>query len=65
MNPKRFDCAAPPQNLKGVVKTKVPIPGRPIVVLRPPAAGIRAVADVRSFASRYSELKDVVVCRTG
>jgi subtilisin family serine protease len=61
VNPKPFDCAAPPQNLKGVVKAKEPIPGRYIVVLKPPAVGIRAVADVRSFAARYSELKDVVV----
>lgn len=60
-NPKPFDCAAPPSNLRGVVKVKNPIPGRYIVVLKPPAVGTRAVADVRSFAAQYAELRDVVV----
>jgi subtilisin family serine protease len=61
MSPKPFDCAAPPEGLKGLVKVKNAIPGRYIVVLKQPARGIRAVADVRSFAARYSELKDVLV----
>ena len=60
MSPKPFDCAAPPQNLKGLVKVKSPIPGRYIVVLKPPASGARALADVRSFAARFSELRNVV-----
>ena len=60
-NPRPFDCAAPPANLKGVVKVKDPIPGRYVVVLKPPAVGTRAVADVRSFAASYAELRDVVV----
>jgi subtilisin family serine protease len=60
-NPRPFDCAAPPQNLRGVVKVKDPIPGRYIVVLKPPATGTRALADVRSFAARHAELRDVVV----
>jgi subtilisin family serine protease len=61
MNPRPFDCAAPPASLKGVVKVKNAIPGRYIVVLKPPAAGTRTVAEVRSFAASYSELRDVVV----
>ncbi len=61
MSPKPFDCAAPPQNLKGLVKVKSPVPGRYIVVLKPPASGTRALADVRSFAARYTELRNVVV----
>lgn len=60
VSPRPFDCAAPPQGLTGLVKVKDPIPGRYIVVLKPPARGTRALADVRSFAARYSELKDVV-----
>ena len=60
-NPRPFDCAAPPANLRGVVKVKDPIPGRYVVVLKPPAVGTRAVADVRSFAASYAELRDVVV----
>jgi len=60
-NPKPFDCAAPPQNLKGLVKVKNPIPGRYVVVLKPPAAGVRSVADVRKIAERYPEVKEVVV----
>ncbi len=60
-NPRPFDCAAPPQNLKGVVKVKNAIPGRYVVVLKPPAVGTRAVADVRAFAAQYAELRDVAV----
>jgi subtilisin family serine protease len=60
-NPKPFDCAAPPQNLRGVVKVKNPIPGRYLVVLKPPAVGARAVPDVRAFAAQFTELRDVVV----
>ncbi len=60
-NPRPFDCAAPPATLKGVVKVKNAIPGRYVVVLKPPAVGTRAVADVRSFAASYAELRDVVV----
>ena len=60
-NPRPFDCAAPPANLRGVVKVKNAIPGRYVVVLKPPAVGTRAVADVRAFAARYAELRDVVV----
>jgi subtilisin family serine protease len=59
-NPKPFDCANPPQSLKGVVKVKNPIPGRYVVVLKPPASGVRAAADVRSFAARFPDLRDVV-----
>ena len=59
--PRPFDCTAPPANLKGVVKVKNPIPGRYVVVLKPPAVGTRAAADVRSFAAQYAELRDVVV----
>jgi subtilisin family serine protease len=60
-NPRPFDCAAPPASLRGVVKVKNAIPGRYVVVLKPPAVGTRAVADVRSFAASYAELRDVVV----
>jgi subtilisin family serine protease len=60
MSPKPFDCAAPPQGLKGLVKVKNPIAGRYIVVLKPPASGARALADVRAFAARFSELRNVV-----
>ena len=60
-NPRPFDCAAPPANLKGVVKVKNAIPGRYVVVLKPPAVGTRAVADVRTFAASYAELREVVV----
>jgi subtilisin family serine protease len=60
-NPTPFDCANPPQNLRGLVKVKNPIPGRYVVVLKLPAVGTRAAADVRSFAAQYSELRDVVV----
>jgi len=48
-NPRPFDCANPPQSLKGLVKVKNRIPGRYIVVLRPTAAGARAVSDVRAI----------------
>ncbi len=58
---KPFDCAAPPQNLKGVVKVNAPIPGRYVVVLKPPAAGVRSVSEVRKIAERYPEARDVVV----
>lgn len=58
---KPFDCEAPPQRLEGLVKVKEPIPNRYIVVLKQPARGIRAAAEVRSFAARYPEMKDVVV----
>ncbi len=60
-NPKPFDCANPPQNLKGVVKVKNRVPGRYIVVLKPTAAGARAVSEVRAFAAQYAEARDVVV----
>ena len=60
-NPKPFDCAAPPQSLRGLVKVKNPVPGRYIVVLKPPAAGVRSVSDVRKFAARYREVRDVAV----
>jgi subtilisin family serine protease len=60
-NPRPFDCAAPPTSLKGVVKVKNATPGRYIVVLKPPAVGTRAVADVRTFAASYAELRDVAV----
>jgi len=62
-NPKPFDCANPPQNLKGLVKVKNPIPGRYVVVLKPTPLGARAASDVRAFAAQYSELRDVVVFR--
>ncbi len=60
-NPKPFDCAAPPQSLRGLVKVKNAIPGRYVVVLKPPAVGALAAADVSSFAAQYSELRDVAV----
>src|SRR5512139_2754960 len=60
-NPKPFDCANPPQNLKGLVKVKNRIPGRYIVVLRPTAAGTRAASDVRAFATQFAEAREVVV----
>jgi len=60
-NPRPFDCANPPPNLTGLVEVKNPIPGRYVVVLKPPALGTRAVADVRAFAAQYSDLRDVVV----
>jgi len=59
-NPRPFDCAAPPQNLRGVVKVKKAIPGRYIVVLKPPPVGTRAASEVRAFAAQYPEAKDVV-----
>jgi subtilisin family serine protease len=60
-NPKPFDCANPPQTLQGLVKVRNPIPGRYVVVLKPPATGARTASDVRTFAAQYAELKDVVV----
>jgi len=60
-NPRPFDCAAPPQELRGVVKVKNPIAGRYVVVLKPLAVGTRAASDVRAFAAQYPEAKDVVV----
>jgi aqualysin 1 len=59
-NPRPFDCANPPQGLRGVVKVKNRIPGRYIVVLKPTPAA-RAASDVRAFAARYPEARDVVV----
>jgi subtilisin family serine protease len=59
-NPRPFDCANPPA-LTGVVKVKNRIPGRYIVVLKPTPAGARAVSEVRAFAARYPEARDVVV----
>jgi aqualysin 1 len=61
MNPRPFDCANPPQNLRGLVTVKSPIPGRYIVVLKPPTSGTRAVADVRSVAAKFTELRNIVV----
>jgi subtilisin family serine protease len=60
-NPRPFDCTNPTQTLKGLVKVKSPIPGRYIVVLKPTATGMRAASDVRTFAARHAELRDVVV----
>jgi subtilisin family serine protease len=60
-NPKPFDCAAPPQNLKGVVKVKNALPGRYIVVLKRSAVAARSVADIRKFAERYPGIRDVAV----
>jgi len=60
-NPRPFDCAAPPQNLRGLVKVKNPAPGRYIVVLKPPTAGVLGAPDVRRFAERYPEVRDVIV----
>jgi subtilisin family serine protease len=60
-NPRPFDCTAPPQDLKGVVKVKDPIPGRYIVVLKPAPLGTQAAPDARAFAAQYSDIRDVVV----
>jgi subtilisin family serine protease len=60
-NPRPFDCSAPPTSLRGIVKVKNPIPGRYIVVLKPPAVGVRTASDVRTFAAQYPGLRDVVV----
>jgi subtilisin family serine protease len=60
-NPRPFDCANPPQNLRGVVKVKNRIPGRYIVVLEPTPAGARTVGDVRAFAAQFAEARNVVV----
>jgi len=59
-----FDCETQPQRFEGLVRVKDPIPDSYIVVLKPPATGVRAAADVRSFASRYAQLRDVVVFST-
>jgi subtilisin family serine protease len=59
VQPRPFDCAAPPE-LEGLVEVKNPIPDRYIVVMKRDAAGrLRALADVRSFAARYTALRDV------
>jgi subtilisin family serine protease len=61
VDPRPFDCTAPPQGLEGVVKVKNPIPNRYIVVMKPDTGRPRALADVRSFAAGYTALRDVVV----
>ena len=62
-SPKPFDCAAPPQNLKGLVRVKNPVPGRYIVVLKRTSAEARTVADVKRFAERFPGLRNVAAFR--
>jgi subtilisin family serine protease len=58
VQPKPFDCAAPPE-LEGLVEVKDPIPDRYIVVMKRDAGRVRALADVRSFAAGFTGLRDV------
>jgi subtilisin family serine protease len=57
--PQPFDCTAPPEGLAGLVEVENPIPDRYIVVLKPEAGRARAHPDVRSFAARFTALRDV------
>jgi len=59
-NPRPFDCANPP-DLEGLVKVKNAIPGRYVVVMKPPAVGTRATADVQRFAAQYTDVSNVRV----
>jgi subtilisin family serine protease len=59
--PQPFDCTAPPEGLQGLVEVEDPIPERYIVVMKPAVGRARALADVRSFAGRFTALRDVVV----
>ena len=62
-SPKPFDCAAPPQSLRGLVRVKNPVPGRYIVVLKRTSAEARSVAAVKRFAERLAGLRGVAAFR--
>jgi len=59
-NPRPFDCAAPP-DVEGLVKVRNAIPGRYVVVMKPPATGTRATADVQRFAAQQTGVSNVRV----
>lgn len=48
-----FDCASDPGSPQGLVKVKDAVPGRYIVVMKPPAPGVAAPA-IESFANRFA-----------